>query len=1290
MKKTSVWALGSALTLLLLLVGISLAQVETPSFELVQRIGLPRPRGMVYDANFDQFVLVDERNQLLLTDGRFNTRFTLYETGAYNAYIFSHHGRWLALAIDRRLELWDTQTGALLATFEPTGAKLATGPLFFSDDDSFLVVNSVVPAPQELRRSENDTRNLPWLWDVWNALDIESPRLPGALDAVTFFDYINAPVFVMTPGETARLLAPLQNRFFVLDALTQQPVNDVPTDRFEPDPFDVWFSAADRYIYVRSVDGTSLIQLDPATDQTWLTNPGYEQSVSGIGGLSNWQLSKQARIIGEANSYETNSLARSLLGDNYPQSYGNHPLTVMLLDVLKPVTVTRDQFAVLLYIHDEQNGRGYVEFVKPSDSVNMLLNPDGDHLTVRRYSGEVDVYDITSGALEKTFYPTYDDINGEHNFAYNKDGSQLIVDFQRFNTDTGEVIWQDLRYNDGFSDFAFSDDSRQLKTLDYNYSEWWTWDIATGQPVNTVEYDVQNEIFQQSADNTRYITRVYDPNDGTLTGIEIYNIATNEQVSFTPPAMPGRTVSQIVASPNWDNFIVVYSGGTEGDEIALHNLHDGLLWYFVGQELPAADVRDYRWYDNDTALVLADGLQNRAEPIYGLDYHPSGLPTCLVQAFPVEWTRWNDLWERLNTRLSFDRLATLTQDLCGVIAESATIEGVEAVFFPTATATRPPVVPTQSAVAGVPLCLTQRFSREALNYARDWRAMTEGLTPEEITEIEALLCEGLTGEPGSFVSGGAFNAPPNAEVITIDLATGARTSSTYAPPRPPRAPSRELFLVSEEFERQYRRYPDYARLSPDGTLFAVQNFTGHFDIYRLLKPYDTIAAEATSTSAVQIAGATQGPGFIAVQPTSTEPPQFVGQPQATITPTITPTSPPRAEATDEIVLAPTENVCPSTTTLYSLDNPPPVFDPPGRLLTYLSSNDTWVFNPRTGDYYPDESIPSCGRGFNCNIAPGEDWMFLDQDDLVVMRRDGTDAEVLYEERERPVWPNDIRWITENTLQYSYQEYIPARSRNPFTFLRRYDAERHAYSDPFFPQESITINQLPTSVVSRQPILERFEVLRVDVRDAAKFYIYDSLDDRLFYFARESGGMEFQWHPLGIALYYRYPDSAKWYIFDPETGEHRIFGEFLPGGEWSRDFRYRARWLSITDEQWETMDDTIRLASKQATRQPGDNVIVPTLNELASALPKLAVWDSMTGVTKTYCFPDSGTWTYGADVQWSPDNRWLVFTDRLRAFENFEVSRPYTVLIDLETGYMTALTFELNGVVGWIEGEARGE
>src|SRR5690349_4779376 len=97
---------------LLTLAGMVVGQTAPPSFELVRQIGRLPPLAVRYDPNYDQFALTDEGGRLLLMDAAtYATKHVLYDSGAFNDYAFSHNGRWLALAIDNRIEVWDTQSG---------------------------------------------------------------------------------------------------------------------------------------------------------------------------------------------------------------------------------------------------------------------------------------------------------------------------------------------------------------------------------------------------------------------------------------------------------------------------------------------------------------------------------------------------------------------------------------------------------------------------------------------------------------------------------------------------------------------------------------------------------------------------------------------------------------------------------------------------------------------------------------------------------------------------------------------------------------------------------------------------------------------------------------------------------------------------------------------------------------------------------------------------------------------------------------------------------------------------
>src|SRR5690606_7229427 len=113
----------------------------------------------------------------------------------------------------------------------------------------------------------------------------------------------------------------------------------------------------------------------------------------------------------------------------------------------------------------------------------------------------------------------------------------------------------------------------------------------------------------------------------------------------------------------------------------------------------------------------------------------------------------------------------------------------------------------------------------------------------------------------------------------------------------------------------------------------------------------------------------------------------------------------------------------------------------------------------------------------------------------------------------------------------------------------------------------------------------------------KYYIYDRATGEADYFARlvNNESLRVSWHPLGKALYYRYPTDETWYVYDPQTRQHRVLG-ILPGGQLSRDGRYRVEAFRRSCEE----NEARRLAG-----QP---------------IPNLRVWDSETGLMRHYCVP----------------------------------------------------------------------
>jgi hypothetical protein len=441
----------------------------------------------------------------------------------------------------------------------------------------------------------------------------------------------------------------------------------------------------------------------------------------------------------------------------------------------------------------------------------------------------------------------------------------------------------------------------------------------------------------------------------------------------------------------------------------------------------------------------------------------------------------------------------------------------------------------------------------------------------------------------------------------------------------------------------------------------------------------TATVEAAETSA---------PRSIGLAATATAPFEAAGQPILTLTPTITPTPPPITEALVSLANnGEVEDVC-SLTTLYDISAPPPDFAATGRLFVppvdYRGA--TWILEASTGALYPDDRLPMCGFNENCQFSFDQEWVLRRDTEIVVSHPDGSQPTVLFESEEFPVWPNDFNWIGLNTLQYQYNGYTPDKFPNPVTLTRFFDPNTGTQTDPILPPPQIVINDLPTNVLAEQPVTRQFALVSTDYGKGIgqKYYIYDRVTGQADYFTRvDYGALEYQWHPLGRALYYRYPNESRWFMFDPATKQHGILGS-LPGGEWSRDGRYKVQWIQIDGEE-----RIQRLTNKQL-------------------LPKISLWDSETGLTRRYCLPQTGE-SFGNELTWSPDNRYLAFRmqlppegDTFPTFytvtpeipppqstpipleSQYQFQRPRTLLLDTQTGSVTVLSDEVGDVIVWTE------
>ncbi len=1220
----------------LITVGFALAQSGSEdSFIPVQQIGQQQPRGISYDPHFDRIAMVDPLGQLVLADAAdFQTQHVLHESGLYNAYRFSADGRWLALAIDNRVEIWDTASGTLSVDFEPNGSLRAEGPLFFSEDGLILSFNTQVRAPRELRRSENDTVNLPWLWDIAAARRERSASLPNRVRALPFFDLRNGFVY----GPNGVTIAGLPERLQVQRIGERiETLGFIPSPRFEPDPITVWFSG--NQIYVQPVNTHTLYQID-TVEGDFLELPlniGHREG--GFDRFSDLVFGDVSRIIGPMRDQAGVPLLAMLLGDRYRDAYQYHPLTVTLIDFLVPVTPMAESTHVLLYVFDEETETGQFILTRPDGISGMIMHPDGRHLTVR-YSTRIDSFNLETGHIVQSYHPSSITNNL---IAYNADGSTLLNGFEIFDTETAASLYDNPHFNNGFDQVYFASDSESVITIDGD--DWRKWDIDSGSVIRHEKLILRASIIDRTDDAHRFLTNL----DGF--GAEIAEVGMDDRRTVYFEMLPDRVIENVFPSPDWMHYLVVYSGNA----VTLYSIDQGKLWFITGDDLPDTGARRYGWIDNQTAYAYGERGSGATERIYGVEYDGSGLPTCLIDAFPQHYDQWLGIWEYYRETHAPDTFTRLALRLCDSLP--GTEQTVYDILSPTPRPTRAPITATPSGIAGVPACLTNRFPDQAQEYAAIWRDLIAGMEPERVDELETLVCEGLSGE-GS-ISEEVREILTGVQVMTIDVESGRRAFGGFIPPRETTL-GLAYSLVVDEFQLQFGRAPEPGILSPDGRYLIDRTNAGHLVIYRLNKPYTTIVSEATATAA---GDQPEQVRRIALRPTVTQGFEVAGPPRPTLTPTVTPTDIPRPQATmAQSDYGVVEDFCDRDAVLFTLDNPPADFAAAGTLLVRHNLIDTPPLVGRlaveTGVLTLDENLPNCDN-LGCTYSFDRRWILYPLDSLVLSQPDGSNRRELFPGGQ--YWPNRADWIGLDTLEYDVLEYVPERSMDPIRFIERLDPKTGEVVATFEPDPlRLRINNLETNIVSTQPGLEsRFAVVVTNFKTGnspgSKFYIYDRQSETTSLFAQftDQRGMDFRWHPLGDTLYYRYPDSTDWYQFDTSTQTHHFLGN-LPDGRWSRDGRMLVSLVQLDEEE---------LAYRLEAEEP---------------LPVLQVWDRETGLTRRYCLPDIDIPPW--PLMWSPDNRYLAFQAEL------EVNAPFshTLLLDTETGSVTQISTEVARISDWME------
>ncbi len=137
------------------------------------------------------------------------------------------------------------------------------------------------------------------------------------------------------------------------------------------------------------------------------------------------------------------------------------------------------------------------------------------------------------------------------------------------------------------------------------------------------------------------------------------------------------------------------------------------------------------------------------------------------------------------------------------------------------------------------------------------------------------------------------------------------------------------------------------------------------------------------------------------------------------------------------------------------------------------------------------------------------------------------------------------------------------------------------------------------------------------------------------------------------LFYSFPDEITKtdYVFDPADQTHRIVTEKCFGGTLSPNQRYRVFGRNLDRAQ------------------------------------PIGVWDTLTGLQRSYCIPENGARLYEGSFAWSPDSRYIALQTTLPKDESQPGIGAHTLILDTETGVMVDLTTGVGAVLAWMEDAA---
>ncbi len=81
---------------------------------------------------------------------------------------------------------------------------------------------------------------------------------------------------------------------------------------------------------------------------------------------------------------------------------------------------------------------------------------------------------------------------------------------------------------------------------------------------------------------------------------------------------------------------------------------------------------------------------------------------------------------------------------------------------------------------------------------------------------------------------------------------------------------------------------------------------------------------------------------------------------------------------------------------------------------------------------------------------------------------------------------------------------------------------------------------------------------------------------------------------------------------------------------------------------------------------------------------IAIQDSLTGNTRTFCLPETGARLYSGSFTWSPDNRYVALEAPLPRDETQEGIGQHTMILNIETGEVVDLTTGIYHLIAWAE------